>query len=187
MHKSMIFCAAAMLGAAVCTPTEASARGGHRGVGHRGGHHGGHHGFHHGGHRGVHHGVWHTHTAEALRQNTLPVERGRALTPRGDLEGEADLEFLYDEWLFGTPDVVAKKVERLTQLTGMTYLNCAFAVGQIPQAQILRSMRLFAREIMPHFRAYEPDQAAYPLGEHWLVGATAATARSAEELRGHPG
>jgi alkanesulfonate monooxygenase SsuD/methylene tetrahydromethanopterin reductase-like flavin-dependent oxidoreductase (luciferase family) len=119
----------------------------------------------------VHHGVWHTRTAEALRKNVLPVDRGRALTPPSDPEGDADIEFLYDEWLFGTPDLVAGKIERLTRETGMTYLNCAFAVGQIPQAKILNSMRLFARDVMPRFRDYTG----------------AATARSAEELRGHPG
>jgi alkanesulfonate monooxygenase SsuD/methylene tetrahydromethanopterin reductase-like flavin-dependent oxidoreductase (luciferase family) len=135
----------------------------------------------------VPHGVWHTRTAEALRQNVLPVERGRALTPRDDLNGVANLDFLYDEWLFGTPDSVGAKVERLTRETGMSYLNCAFAVGQIPQQRILNSMRLFAKEVMPRFRDYVPDQAGYPRGKHWLVGAGAATARSAEELRGHPG
>jgi len=135
----------------------------------------------------VHHGVWHTRTAEALRQNVLPVDRGRALTPPVDAKNEVDLDFLYDEWLFGTPDSVSSKIERLTRETGMTYLNCAFAVGQIPHAKIMTSMRLFAREIMPRFRAWDPDQASYALGEHWLVGATAATARSAAELRGHPG
>jgi len=135
----------------------------------------------------VHHGVWHTRTAEALRKNVLPVDGGRALTPSSDPDGDADIAFLYDVWLFGTPDVVASKIERLTHETGMTYLNCAFAVGQIPHAKILNSMRLFAKEIMPRFRAYEPDQSAYQRGQHWLVGAGAATARSAEELRGHPG
>jgi len=47
MHRFMIFCAAAMLGAAVLISTEASARGGH---------HGGHFGFHHAG--GHHHFGW---------------------------------------------------------------------------------------------------------------------------------
>jgi alkanesulfonate monooxygenase SsuD/methylene tetrahydromethanopterin reductase-like flavin-dependent oxidoreductase (luciferase family) len=135
----------------------------------------------------VHHGVWHTRTAEALRRNVLPVERGRALDPPAELSGDADLDFLYDEWLFGTSESVAAKIEGLTRVTGMTYLNCAFAVGQIPHASILNSMRLFAREIMPRFRDYVPDQSVYPRGEHWLAGAAAATARSAEELRGHPG
>jgi alkanesulfonate monooxygenase SsuD/methylene tetrahydromethanopterin reductase-like flavin-dependent oxidoreductase (luciferase family) len=132
-------------------------------------------------------GVWHIRSAEALRRNELPVKNGKAMTPTDDAGDVANLDFLYDEWLFGTPDEVTTKIERLTRETGMTYLNCAFAVGQIPQAKILESMRLFAREVMPGFRAYEPDQSRYPRGEHWLVGAGAATARSAEELRGHPG
>ncbi len=48
MHKFLVLCAAAILGAAVLTSTEASARGWH------GGHHGG---WHHGG--GWHRGGWH--------------------------------------------------------------------------------------------------------------------------------
>jgi alkanesulfonate monooxygenase SsuD/methylene tetrahydromethanopterin reductase-like flavin-dependent oxidoreductase (luciferase family) len=135
----------------------------------------------------VRQGVWHIRTAEALRRNELPVDHGRAMTPTADVGEVADLDFLYDEWLFGTPDSVMAKIERLTHETGMTYLNCAFAVGQIPQEKILQSMRLFAYEIMPRFRDYEPDQSLYPRGEHWLVGAGAATARSTEELHGHPG
>ena len=69
MHKFSLLCATAILGAAVFTSTEASARGGHHGGGHHGGwHHSGHHGgwhhggwhWHHGGwHGGWHHGGWH--------------------------------------------------------------------------------------------------------------------------------
>ena len=107
-------------------------------------------------------GVWQTRTVRGLRTNTLDVDRGRVLTPMSDLSPEEDPGFLYDEWLFGTPDMVTAKIERLTRDTGMTYLNAVFAIGQIPHEKVLRSMKLFADQVMPRFRAYEPDQAAYP-------------------------
>jgi hypothetical protein len=63
MHKFMVLCAAATLGALLFTPFEASARGWHGGGYHHGGWHGGgyhHRGWHGGGfhHRGWH-GGWH--------------------------------------------------------------------------------------------------------------------------------
>ena len=109
------------------------------------------------------HAVWHTRSARGLRTNTLQVDAGRArtdLTP--SLAGEDDPESLYQDWLFGTLEIVAEKLDRLTQCTGMTYLNCTFALGQIPQRKVLRSMELFATKVMPHFRDYIPDQSKYP-------------------------
>ncbi len=75
------------------------------------------------------HAVWHTRSARGLRTNTLQVDAGRArtdLTPPVEIEDEP--EQLYQDWLFGTPEVVAEKIHRLTQATGMTYLNCTFAL-----------------------------------------------------------
>lgn len=120
----------------------------------------------------VHHGVWHTRTARLLTSNQLPVDRGRALTPMTDLVGEEDPDFLYDDWLFGTPDTVVAKMERLARDTGMTYFNCCFSIGQIEQAKILRSMELFAEHVMPRFRDYMPNQAAYPRRERTPATAT---------------
>ena len=110
------------------------------------------------------HAVWHTRSARGLRTNTLRVDAGKArtdLTP--GLPGEDDPDMLYQDWLFGTPEVVAEKVQRLTEITGMTYLNCSFSLGQIPQEKVLRSMELFASQVMPQFRDYQPDQAKYPV------------------------
>ncbi|MDE2937542.1 MAG: LLM class flavin-dependent oxidoreductase [Chloroflexota bacterium] len=110
------------------------------------------------------HAVWHTRSARGLRTNTLRVDAGKArtdLTPgRPD---EDDPEFLYNDWLFGTPESVAEKVHSLIEATGMTYLNCTFSIGQIPHKKVLRSMELFATEVMPRFRNHQPDQAKYSL------------------------
>ena len=109
------------------------------------------------------HAVWHTRTARGLSSNTLPVDAGRAMTElTAQLAEQDDPEFLYKDWFFGTPEIVAEKIHRMTQYTGVTYLNCTFNIGQIPHQKIMRSMELFATKVMPHFRDYRPDQAAYP-------------------------
>jgi alkanesulfonate monooxygenase SsuD/methylene tetrahydromethanopterin reductase-like flavin-dependent oxidoreductase (luciferase family) len=109
------------------------------------------------------HAVWHTRTARGLTTNSLPVDRGRAMTElTAPLADQDDPDSLYKDWFFGTPEVVAEKIYRMTRHTGVTYLNCTFNLGQIPQAKIMRSMELFATKVMPHFRNYEPDQSKYP-------------------------
>lgn len=109
------------------------------------------------------HAVWHTRTARGLAANALPVNAGRALTERTALViQEDDPEFLYKDWFFGTPEMVAEKIDRMTRYTGVSYLNCTFNLGQIPHDKVMRSMELFATKVMPQFRAYTPNQAAYP-------------------------
>ena len=109
----------------------------------------------------IHHGVWHTRTSRALATNSLTVDRGRALVELTDRSAEDNPDVLYDDWFFGTPAIVAEKIHRLTQETGVTYLNCTFSIGQIPHRNVLRSMELFAARVMPQFRDYVPDQAGY--------------------------
>ena len=123
----------------------------------------------------VHHGLWHTRTTRSLNENTLPVDRGRAQVTAASLEDAPEIDFLYEDWLFGTPDMVAAKIDRLTQQTGMNHLNCTFSIGQVDQAKILRSMRLFAEHIMPRYRNYLPDQASYPRGGSTVAGMTDET------------
>jgi alkanesulfonate monooxygenase SsuD/methylene tetrahydromethanopterin reductase-like flavin-dependent oxidoreductase (luciferase family) len=52
---------------------------------------------------------------------------------------------------FGSPDTVARKIERM-QALGVGHLLCWMNFGGLPQDRIRRSMELFAREVMPHFR-----------------------------------
>ena len=61
---------------------------------------------------------------------------------------EDDPDFLYKDWFFGTPEIVAEKIYRMTQYAGVTYLNCTFNLGQIPHEKIMRSMELFATKVM---------------------------------------
>jgi alkanesulfonate monooxygenase SsuD/methylene tetrahydromethanopterin reductase-like flavin-dependent oxidoreductase (luciferase family) len=52
---------------------------------------------------------------------------------------------------FGSPDTVARKIAAM-QAAGVGHLLCWMNFGGLPQDKIRRSMQLFAREVMPHFR-----------------------------------
>ena len=53
--------------------------------------------------------------------------------------------------LFGTPARVREQMARLLEVSGCNYVICAFAWGTLPHEQTLRSLRLFAEEVMPAF------------------------------------
>ncbi len=53
---------------------------------------------------------------------------------------------------FGTPDTVARHIERMREI-GVGQVLCWMNFGGLPQARIRRSMELFAREVMPRFRS----------------------------------
>jgi alkanesulfonate monooxygenase SsuD/methylene tetrahydromethanopterin reductase-like flavin-dependent oxidoreductase (luciferase family) len=97
------------------------------------------------------HALWHFRMVDALRNNRQKVVKG--ITVEEKLAQEPDPDLMYDEWLlFGTPDTVSRKLERLLDLTGITYLNCVFSIGRLPKDKITASMNRFATEVMPAFR-----------------------------------
>jgi alkanesulfonate monooxygenase SsuD/methylene tetrahydromethanopterin reductase-like flavin-dependent oxidoreductase (luciferase family) len=53
----------------------------------------------------------------------------------------------------GSPRSVHELIGELVPQTGITYLLCRFAFGQMPAAAALRSVELFVREVMPAFAA----------------------------------
>jgi alkanesulfonate monooxygenase SsuD/methylene tetrahydromethanopterin reductase-like flavin-dependent oxidoreductase (luciferase family) len=53
--------------------------------------------------------------------------------------------------IFGSPPRVREQVGRLLEESGCNYVICAFAWGTLPHRQTLRSLRLFAEEVMPAF------------------------------------
>ncbi|MGH2588502.1 MAG: LLM class flavin-dependent oxidoreductase, partial [Dehalococcoidia bacterium] len=53
--------------------------------------------------------------------------------------------------LVGSPDRVREQVARLLEASGCNYLICSFAWGSLTHEQSLRSLRLFAEEVMPAF------------------------------------
>ena len=52
---------------------------------------------------------------------------------------------------FGSPDTVARKIEAM-RASGVGHVLCWMNFGGLAQDKIRRSMELFAREVMPHFR-----------------------------------
>ena len=53
--------------------------------------------------------------------------------------------------VFGSPDTVARKMEEMRDM-GVGEAMCWMNFGGLPQDKVRRSMELFAREVMPHFR-----------------------------------
>jgi alkanesulfonate monooxygenase SsuD/methylene tetrahydromethanopterin reductase-like flavin-dependent oxidoreductase (luciferase family) len=53
--------------------------------------------------------------------------------------------------LFGSPGRVREQLGRLIETSGCNYVVCAFAWGTLSHQQTLRSLRLFAQEVMPAF------------------------------------
>ncbi len=53
--------------------------------------------------------------------------------------------------LCGSPARVREQVVRLLEETGCNYMICSFAWGTLTGEQSLRSLRLFAQEVMPAF------------------------------------
>jgi alkanesulfonate monooxygenase SsuD/methylene tetrahydromethanopterin reductase-like flavin-dependent oxidoreductase (luciferase family) len=49
----------------------------------------------------------------------------------------------------GTPKTVLPRIQSVIRESGMNYLLCVFSFGDLPPATALRSLELFAREVMP--------------------------------------
>jgi len=52
----------------------------------------------------------------------------------------------------GTPETVRRYIAAAVAQTGITYFVCDMAFGSIPFDAASRSVDMFAREVMPHFR-----------------------------------
>ena len=53
--------------------------------------------------------------------------------------------------IIGTPEQCVAKIREF-QEQGIEYFGCNFDFGGMPQEQVLRSMKLFAHEVMPAFQ-----------------------------------
>lgn len=57
----------------------------------------------------------------------------------------------HETLLCGSPARVREQMAQLLEVSGCNYVICAFAWGTLPHEQTLRSLRLFAAEVMPAF------------------------------------
>ena len=65
-----------------------------------------------------------------------------------------DFEYQMEEetMLVGSPATVVEKIVRTVDETGgINYLNCLFAFGDMSHKQVMNSMELFTRQVMPAF------------------------------------
>jgi len=93
---------------------------------------------------------WNMRVTLSLRNHYERVEGGRAIAvpaPR-----EPDIDDLLDRFLIiGTPDTCIRQLKRVKDLVGISHFNCSFWFGDLEHGRVLRSMELFAREVMPAF------------------------------------
>jgi alkanesulfonate monooxygenase SsuD/methylene tetrahydromethanopterin reductase-like flavin-dependent oxidoreductase (luciferase family) len=94
---------------------------------------------------------WNMRVTLSLRNNYERVEAGRAVAvPFPD---EPTTEDLLEKFsVIGTPDTCIRQIKRLQEAMRNDHFNCSFWFGDLTQTQVLRSMRLFARDVMPAFR-----------------------------------
>jgi alkanesulfonate monooxygenase SsuD/methylene tetrahydromethanopterin reductase-like flavin-dependent oxidoreductase (luciferase family) len=57
----------------------------------------------------------------------------------------------FETVIFGSPARVREQVGRLVEMSGCNYVICAFAWGTLSHQQTLRSLQLFAHEVMPAY------------------------------------
>jgi alkanesulfonate monooxygenase SsuD/methylene tetrahydromethanopterin reductase-like flavin-dependent oxidoreductase (luciferase family) len=94
---------------------------------------------------------WNMRVTLSLRHNYSRVENGHAIPV--PFENEPSTDDILDKFsVIGTPDTCIRQLRRLQEAMGIDHFNCSFYFGDLKQSTVLRSMRLFAEEVMPAFR-----------------------------------
>jgi alkanesulfonate monooxygenase SsuD/methylene tetrahydromethanopterin reductase-like flavin-dependent oxidoreductase (luciferase family) len=73
---------------------------------------------------------------------------GRPEVMKLDPFGEESVQRL----IVGPPNTVVEKVQEAIAATGMNYLLCIFSFGNLPAQAALRSLEMFASEVMPRLK-----------------------------------
>ncbi|MGH7089789.1 MAG: LLM class flavin-dependent oxidoreductase, partial [Stellaceae bacterium] len=96
--------------------------------------------------------------APAIEENARRFEArgepGAAEVARHLLDGDWQLE--HDLLLVGSPDTVAKKLRRYASEGLFDTFFGEFNFGDLPEPDLMRSIRLFGTEVMPRLREFEP-------------------------------
>lgn len=88
-------------------------------------------------------------------ENRAPDLKGALLTRYGS---EANLSFdrcLNDFCLFGSPDSVIMRIQELADKVDFNYLLCSLNFITLDHSLCVKSMELFAKEVMPVFKSKE--------------------------------
>ncbi len=96
------------------------------------------------------HARWNMRVTLSLRNHYEKVEAGHAIAV--PMPHEPDTDELLDRFVVvGSPETVIRQIQQIRELVGINHFNCSFWFGDLDQARVLRSMELFAREVMPAF------------------------------------
>ncbi|PYM13433.1 MAG: hypothetical protein DMD81_21050 [Candidatus Rokuibacteriota bacterium] len=91
---------------------------------------------------------WNMRVTLSLRNHYERVENGRAIPIPAP--NEPSIDDLLDRFLvIGTPDTCIRQLTRIRELVGISHFNCSFWFGDLEHDRVLRSMDLFAKEVMP--------------------------------------
>lgn len=98
----------------------------------------------------VEHARWNMRVTLSLRKGLERVERGHAIAV--PFEGEAAYEDLLDKYfIMGTPKTCIAKLAELRDAMKIDHFNANFWFGDLEQTKVLRSMQMFAKDVMPAF------------------------------------
>jgi len=94
---------------------------------------------------------WNMRVTLSLRQGLERVDKGRAVAV--PFENEPTTQDLIDNYfVIGTPKQCIAKIEAVREAMGIDHFNASCWFGDLPQEKVLRSMELFAKEVMPAFQ-----------------------------------
>jgi luciferase family oxidoreductase group 1 len=96
------------------------------------------------------HARWNMRVTLSLRNHYEKVADGHAVAVPMPHEPDTD-ELLSRFVVVGKPDTVIRQIQHIQAAVGITHFNCSFWFGDLDQERVLRSMELFAREVMPAF------------------------------------
>ena len=75
-----------------------------------------------------------------------------SVPPPGEMRHVRDLSFFQAPLIIGTPDAAIQEIERYRQETRVTHLVMWMQMAGLAPQRVRRSMELFAKEVMSHFR-----------------------------------
>ena len=91
---------------------------------------------------------WNMRVTLSLRRGSQRIEKGRAIAVPFDNEPTTD-ELLDRYFVMGTPKSCVAKIRQIQDAMGINHFNASFWFGDLPQEKVLRSMTLFAEEVVP--------------------------------------
>ena len=93
----------------------------------------------------VAHGVWRTHIGFLFDLAGITIEPLERLS-------DFDEQIREETFVVGSPQTVADKIARTVEDCGINYFNGLFTFGDFTHQEVMRSVELFAGEVMPAFR-----------------------------------